>query len=258
MRFVSLAVILCLVGACGGGGDNGTSSSNGSGNGNGSTGNTSYTIGGSVSGLTGTVVLQDNGGNNLTLNTNGGFTFSAALASGGRYSVSVQTQPAQQTCVVSDGAGTLGSANVTNVGIECTTNVYTVGGSLSGLSGSGLVLQLNGASPLAVAASATSFTFTTSLSSGSNYTVTVKTQPSSPPQSCSVSNAGGTVTGSNVSNVTVACTTNSYMVGGTVSGLTGRVSRYSLTAVATFPSSLVVLASFSQRSLRPEPTTSSR
>ena len=43
-----------------------------------------YTIGGVVSGLTGSgLVLQDNGGNNLSVTANGNFTFTTAVASGG-------------------------------------------------------------------------------------------------------------------------------------------------------------------------------
>jgi len=40
-----------------------------------------YTIGGTVSGLLGTgLVLQDNGGNNLSVSANGSFTFTTAIA----------------------------------------------------------------------------------------------------------------------------------------------------------------------------------
>jgi hypothetical protein len=68
---------------------------------------TTFTIGGMVSGLTGTgLVLQDNGGNNLTVTANGAFTFTTAVASGGAYAVTVLTQPSTpaQNCVVTSGS----------------------------------------------------------------------------------------------------------------------------------------------------------
>ena len=80
-----------------------------------------YTIGGSVSGLSGTVVLRNNGGNNLTLSSSGSFTFSTALNSSASYAVTVFTQPSNQTCSVSSGSGTVSSANVTNVSVSCQT-----------------------------------------------------------------------------------------------------------------------------------------
>ena len=50
----------------------------------------SYTIGGTVSGLSGTgLVLQNNGGNNLSVSANGRFTFTTAIASGSTYNVTV-------------------------------------------------------------------------------------------------------------------------------------------------------------------------
>jgi hypothetical protein len=120
---LNLGVIACaaLV-ACGGGGGGGGSSSGGSGG-----GTTTYTIGGAVSGLTGSgLVLQDNGGSNLTVSADGSFTFGAAIASGGSYSVTVLTQPSgpAQTCTVTDGSGTA-TANVTNVEVACTTPANT-------------------------------------------------------------------------------------------------------------------------------------
>ena len=73
-----------------------------------------------MSGLSGTVVLQDNGGDNLSVSANGAFTFATALAGGAAYSVTVKTNPSGQVCSVSNGSGTVGSANVTNVAVTCT------------------------------------------------------------------------------------------------------------------------------------------
>jgi len=82
----------------------------------------SYTVGGAVSGLSGTVVLQDNGGDNLSVSANGSFTFATALAAGAAYSVTVKTNPSGQACTVAGGSGTVGSANVTNVAVTCASN----------------------------------------------------------------------------------------------------------------------------------------
>jgi hypothetical protein len=81
-----------------------------------------YSVGGTVSGLTGTVVLQDNGGDNLSVPANGSFAFATKLASGAAYAATVLTQPSGQTCAVSGGTGTVGSANVTNIAVTCTTS----------------------------------------------------------------------------------------------------------------------------------------
>ena len=78
-----------------------------------------YSVGGTVSGLSGTVVLQDNGGDDLSVTANGSFTFATALASGAAYNVTVKTNPSGQSCTVSNGSGTVGSANVTSVAVSC-------------------------------------------------------------------------------------------------------------------------------------------
>jgi hypothetical protein len=79
-------------------------------------------IGGTVSGLVGTVVLQNNGSDTLSISVNGRFTFPTRVASGSSYSVSVSTQPAGQTCTVTGGAGTVSAGNVTNVSVACSAN----------------------------------------------------------------------------------------------------------------------------------------
>ena len=80
----------------------------------------SFTVGGSVSGLSGTVVLQDNGGDDLSVTASGPFTFATKVATGAAYSVTVKTNPSGQTCTVASGSGTMGSANVTSVAVTCT------------------------------------------------------------------------------------------------------------------------------------------
>jgi hypothetical protein len=182
-----------------------------------------FTVGGSVSGLAGSgLVLQDNGGNDLAVASSGNFVFSTALASGTAFSVSVKTQPLSptQTCAVANAAGTIGSANVTNVAVTCTTNTYSIGGTVTGLTGAGLVLQDNAGNDLTVAAGSSTFTFSAPIASGATYQVTVKTQPTAPSQTCAVTAASGTVASANVTNVAVACTTKTFTVGGSVTGLT--------------------------------------
>jgi hypothetical protein len=179
---------------------------------------TNYSIGGMVSGLSGSLVLQDNGGDNLTITANGSFTFATKLAPGSNYSVTVLTQPSGETCSVTGGSGTA-NANVTSVSVVCSATTYTIGGTVSGLSGTGLVLQDNGSDNLTIAANG-SFTFATQLAAGSTYAVTVLTQPSNPTQTCTVSNGTGTVDAA-VTNVSVTCSTTTYSIGGTLSGLTG-------------------------------------
>ena len=185
-----------------------------------------FTVGGSISGLaTGaSVVLQDNAVDSLTLTSNGTFAFATAVTSGASYSVTVFAQPTvpTQVCVASNGSGTVGGVDVTTVSIVCTTTVFTIGGSVTGLLGAGLVLQDNGGDNLTIAADG-SFVFAMPVPSGAGYAVTVLTQPSGPTQTCTVSAGSGTVAAGNVSGATVNCTTNTYTVGGVVSGLAGTV-----------------------------------
>ena len=114
-------------------------------------GPTTYTVGGTVSGLSGTVGLQNNGADNLTLTANGTFTFNNALATGATYTVTVTTNPTGQTCTVTNGTGT-GTANVTNVAVTCTTNasslnVQFVGTDANGVESYRVTSAANGPDP---------------------------------------------------------------------------------------------------------------
>ena len=91
-------------------------------------GGASYTIGGTVSALSGTVVLNDNGGDALSMTANGAFTFPTPVLSGSPYNVTVANAPAGQTCQISNGSGTVGSGNVTSVVVTCAASSGTVSG----------------------------------------------------------------------------------------------------------------------------------
>lgn len=87
-----------------------------------------FVFGGTISGLAGTLVLQDNGGNDLSLTTNGSFAFSEPLMRGSPYAVAIKSQPTApiQTCAVTAGTGNVAAANVTGVSVVCTTNKFGV------------------------------------------------------------------------------------------------------------------------------------
>jgi hypothetical protein len=78
-----------------------------------------YTVGGTISGLVGSVSLQNNGGEIVTVSADGAFTFPTALATGAAYAVTVSTQPSAQTCSVTNDTGTIAAANVSNVTVSC-------------------------------------------------------------------------------------------------------------------------------------------
>ena len=179
------------------------------GGGDGNSGGGSYAVGGTVSGLAGSgLVLRDNGGDDLPVSASGPFAFDTMVASGKSYAVTVYTQPTNpdQTCVVTNGSGMVGSSNVTNVAVACAT-AHTIGGTVSGLKGSGLMLNTkSGSGSIGVSANG-SFTLPGSFSSGDAYAVTVATQPTNPVQNCTVTNGtgSGTVADANVTSVAVVC-----------------------------------------------------
>jgi DNA-binding beta-propeller fold protein YncE len=107
-------------------------------------------------------------------------------------------------------AKTVGIVSLVAILASCGTSPgynYTVGGTVDGLVGSGLVLQNNGGDDHPISADGY-FTFATPLTDGAAYNITVKTQPASPAQSCRVvSNGTGTINSNPVSNVVVSCMT---------------------------------------------------
>lgn len=217
ISFLLLGLMAFVMAACSG--VKGSSSSGSGSNG----GTATYTIGGSVTGLSGSgLVLADNTTDTLTITGTGTVPFTFKTAVSGAYSVTVVTQPSNpaQTCAVTGGQGTA-SANVTTVAVACTTNsvTATIGGTVAGLVGTGLVLQDNGGDSLTITQNG-NFTFKTPVTGPTDaYAVTVLTQPTNPLQICTVTNGSGTAT-ANVTNVAVNCVL-AYTIGGNVTGVVG-------------------------------------
>ena len=168
------------------------------------------------------MVLENNGRDAVEVVADGAFFFPQRIATGGAYHVTVRTDPSNpaQGCVVARGAGTVGNADVNDVAVTCTTSSFTVGGSVSGLQGSGLVVRNNGADDLPIDSNG-AFTFATPLASGERFDVTIAAQPSSPTQSCMLENASGVVGVANITSIRIQCETVELTVGGQVSGLDG-------------------------------------
>lgn len=83
---------------------------------------------------------------------------------------------------------------------------YTVGGTVSGLTGSGLILEeTRTGSQLTPGNGA--FAFNYAFQNGSSYEVRVMTQPTNPAQICSLANPSGMIANANVTNVAVTCVT---------------------------------------------------
>lgn len=182
-----------------------------------------HTVGGTISGLNGSLVLKNNGGDALTLTANGTFNFNTRIAEGSDYAITVASNPTnpKQTCVITNGSGTVGTSKVSNIAVVCTTETYTIGGTVSGLEeGDTLELQNNTSDDLSLTADGT-FTFDTEIEDSSTYAVTVLTQPTG--KVCAVSDGTGTAT-ANVTNISVVCTTATYTIGGTVEGLLSETS----------------------------------
>ena len=89
---------------------------------------TACSVGGSVAGLGAneSVTLLNNGGDSLTVNSDGGFTFSATETSGSAYDVTVQSHTPGIACTVGSGTGTVGTRAVSSIQVSCAAGTETI------------------------------------------------------------------------------------------------------------------------------------
>lgn len=201
--FATLALALT---ACGGGGDDAATAQ-------------TFRISGSLSGLGAEkqVILQNNNTNPTTVSSNGKFSFSEPTPANGSYAVTVVSQPAGQTCSVSNASGTGVQTDVNVVSVICSDLVYKVSGAVTGLAPGNQVKLLNNSGDETTLSANQSFTFGTLTAKNGSYAVTIGTQPVG--QICTVSHGTGVGVVADISNVQVACSDITYTVSGAVTGL---------------------------------------
>lgn len=183
-------------------------------------GKASFTIGGEISGLKYNGLVLSSNGMNLKVAANSTtFAFPNSISYGDVYEVTATAQPDHQTCTVgafSDAAGkvtggakdTAGRLAAINVGVLCSLNAKSIGGTITGLPLAATGLQLtNGSDPATVSVTPTGadipFTFTNLIPYGTTYGVTVLTQPVG--AVCSVANGAAVMGDTAVTNIVVTC-----------------------------------------------------
>ncbi len=143
--------------------------------------------------LTGLVLINNGNGEKVAIDP--GVTsviFTKLLSVDEKFDVQVLTQPTGANCVATAGATNTGTASVYSVyqvGYTCTSNPYVLGGTVKGLTASGLVLA-NGSDTTAVLANGgadVKFTFPTKVANSATYGVTVLSQPAG--QTCTIDGA---------------------------------------------------------------------
>tara|TARA_R110001599_G_scaffold353442_1_gene592250 strand:- start:32985 stop:40364 length:7380 start_codon:yes stop_codon:yes gene_type:complete len=187
-----------------------------------------YQIGGSVSNLKGSLSIRNNTtSEDLTITTNGAFSFNTLQLEGSFYNISILENPANQSCSFTPSTsaeGQIQQQDISSINIFCTDNLvprYMVSGSITGLTTEQPVsLSINGGQ--ASIFTGDTFAFPKDLLDGENYSVTVTSKPSY--YTCLTENAQGVIDGSDISNIEVNCSHDAFNIGGQVSGHDGPVT----------------------------------
>ena len=181
-----------------------------------------HTLGGSVTGLNGSLTLVSGLGDRISVTGNGPFTFTEQYRKGQRYHVTVESDPSNQTCVASNNFGKMPAANVGDVSVVCNVDVspfVTIGGRIQGLVGQ-VALSWYIYADSQVFTDDGPFTFAETTVPGEDYDVVIETQPDG--QVCSVANGFGTARAS-VTTIVVSCANQDarFALRGGISNLTG-------------------------------------
>lgn len=105
----ALIILICALSSCSSSNNSGTSADTASKD-------------GTIYGLDGTIVLQNNGGDDLTASDNGSFSFSSPVATDEPNSVTIKESPEDQTCKVLNDAGITNDTSVSDTCVICTSN----------------------------------------------------------------------------------------------------------------------------------------
>jgi serine protease len=189
-KFLSVLITLCLIACSGGSGSKSAPAPPAE----------TYSIGGTISGLSGSLVVSNNSSDELSIDTNGAFVFPDELSAQDTYLVEIVSQPENQQCEITGEQGTVSGSDISSIQIDCFTT-YRVGGTVIGLAGI-LHLTLNQTEDLAVTVDG-AFFFLTRVPSQQQYLVGVSNQPEG--QQCEVVSGSGVIEAQDIDTIAITC-----------------------------------------------------
>ena len=175
-----------------------------------------YPLGGTVTGLvSGNVSVTNTNNNDAISVANGNYLFDQNVVYASNYNVIVAS-PSGLTCTVANGNAVMGAGGVFNVNIACGPKLYTLGGNISGLVNNANLTLMD--TNDTISAGNGNFAFPTGVAYNSNFSATLSPPPG---QLCAfVGNSNvGVMPAQNDANIVIGCSPNSFLLGGTVTGL---------------------------------------
>lgn len=166
-------------------------------------------LGGYISGLTKPGLTLSNGGDTVSPAAgDAGFSFTKLIATDAQFDIEITQQPTGAVCTIANNKNQANVYTVRQTQVSCTTNTATLGGTVSGLDGVGLVLA-NGSdtvvvSPPAHAGDDVIFTFPAKVADGAPFGVTVLAQPQGG-KTCVASNNTGIMPAGDAKGLIVSC-----------------------------------------------------
>lgn len=165
--------------------------------------------------------ITNKGGTPVSVPAGTSFVFLGLVPVDSDYDIAVVAQPPNtdpKSCTVVNGKGNTGSASPPFIAINCVVTTFALGGTVSGLTGSGLVIN-NGSQSVPILKNATTFSMSTpttanpklgQVAEGVPYGLTILTQPAG--NTCTITNAAGTnpsgiMPAAAVNDIAISCTT---------------------------------------------------
>jgi hypothetical protein len=139
------------------------------------------------------------------------FKFPNSISYGTEYNILVQKQPDHMTCNVLGGSGSAGRLVSITATVNCTQNSYTIGGTVTGITGDATVTLTNGSTGGTVTLNkdSSTFTFQVPVFDGQSYGVTVYTitpDTTTPANlACTVANGTDVMGTAPRTNIVVTC-----------------------------------------------------
>jgi len=147
LREMALTLLVCIMAVfatyCAKSDGQAAGGDTGGGSGGSGGGGVTRTIGGTITGLTGTLGLKLNSEAAQNFTSNGSYTLSATVADGASYTVAVDSHPLTQFCYLANATGTA-TSNITNVNADCKNSLIS-NSSFEGPSSTGWTITGTGA-----------------------------------------------------------------------------------------------------------------